>query len=122
MPYSFNSDQDLLQLSSQKELIQLYISQIESELKGRVFSLPEYYYLKQDKILDEEKERLKGFISHINQQPFEYIFLITSDSKWRKASRDLDAELVWLPGFSSTEMNQEETQNSFNLKFKRLKC
>lgn len=121
IPYSFNTDQDLIQLSTQKELIQLYVNQIEGELKGRVFVLPEYYYLKTDKILEEEKARLKGFVNHINQQPFKYTFLITSDSKMRKIDRDVDAELIWLPGMSTPDLNQQEAQQFIQAQVQEIK-
>ncbi|MGP4071936.1 DUF2487 family protein [Piscibacillus sp. B03] len=121
IPYSFNTDQDLIQLSTQKELIKLYVNQIEGELKGRVFVLPEYYYLKTDKILEEEKARLKGFVNHINQQPFKYTFLITSDSKMRKIDRDVDAELIWLPGMSAPDLNQQEAQQFIQSQVQEIK-
>ncbi|GEL76162.1 DUF2487 family protein [Tenuibacillus multivorans] len=108
IPFSFE-DEEMSSLSFQKDVIQIYVDQIERELKGRVFVIPEYYYLKQDKIA-EEKERLQAFIDHIAKQPFKYIFLVTSDNKWRKVTKDMDIELIWIPGIKDGHLEQAETQ------------
>ncbi|SEP67789.1 DUF2487 family protein [Piscibacillus halophilus] len=120
IPYTFKSDQDLLQLSVQKDLIQLYVSQIENELKGRVFVLPEYNYLKSDKIQEDEKGRLQNLLVHLEHQPFKYIFLITSDNKWRKITKDMEAELIWIPAMSDTDLNQQETQQLVQSQVKEI--
>ncbi|RPF55775.1 DUF2487 family protein [Aquisalibacillus elongatus] len=110
IPYSFSNDQELEDLALQGEYIYLFANQIEKELKGRVFLTPEYYYLKTDKITETESFRLEHLINHMKSQPFKYIFLLTFDNKWRKVTKDMDAELIWIPAMKGGDLNQSETQ------------
>ncbi|TFB23972.1 DUF2487 family protein [Filobacillus milosensis] len=119
IPFSFVSDQEMTQLSLQKEMTQIYIDQIEKELKGRVFVTPEYYYVKNDKISDE-KLRLEEYVNHINKQPFKYIFLITPDNKWRKITKDMDVDLIWIPVIKEGNLNQSETQQLIQSQVKEI--
>ncbi|GAA0458961.1 DUF2487 family protein [Alkalibacillus silvisoli] len=109
IPFSFSDDDELTKLSFQHEVMQIYMTQIEKQLKGRVFLLPVYNYLKQNTLTDEY-ERLASVVGQIQEQPFKYVFLFTFDKKWRKYSSELDAELIWLPAPQQSDLNQVETQ------------
>ncbi|GEN45149.1 DUF2487 family protein [Alkalibacillus haloalkaliphilus] len=109
IPFSFENDDELSKLAYQHEVMQIFMTQIEKQLKGRVFLLPVYNYLKQNK-LEDEYERLETVVNHVNEQPFKHIFLFTFDKKWRKYNSEIDAELIWLPAPQQGDLNQVETQ------------
>src|SRR5690606_13048004 len=91
----------------------------EQKLKGRVFLLPEYYYLKNDTIT-EEQTRLEQYIDNIKQQPFKYIFLITFDRNWRKITKQLDVELLWIPSLSNENLQSNELQQMIQSQVKAI--
>ncbi|WP_188206013.1 DUF2487 family protein [Alkalibacillus aidingensis] len=109
IPYSFEEDDDMRKLAFQNEVMVIFMTQIEKQLKGRVFLLPVYNYLKQN-TLDMESNRLQETIDHIQKQPFEHVFLFTFDKKWRKYGTSLNAELIWLPAPKEGDLNQVDKQ------------
>ncbi|WP_162297838.1 DUF2487 family protein [Halalkalibacillus sediminis] len=109
IPYSFSSDEDIQKLSFQKEVMDVFTTQIEKELKGRIFLIPEYYYLKDAKI-EEEKQNLDQQIEHVQSQPFNHVFLLTFDSQWRKKVKEFDADLLWIPSIKEGNLNQVDKQ------------
>ncbi|MGM8213967.1 DUF2487 family protein [Bacillaceae bacterium W0354] len=119
VPLNFSQDEEMVKLSFQKEVMELYTNHIEQQLKGRVFLFPEYYYMKNDKITNEQP-KLEQYIESINHQPFKYIFLITFDRDWRKLIREIDAELLWIPSIKDGDLNQKETQQFIQSQVKEI--
>lgn len=106
-PMHISNESRLAQDALNNELINIYASEIEKELSGRVFLFPTYYYLP-DADLDLEKARVEAWVSEIQTQPFENVFLFTFDAAWKKRERDLKSELIWLPGMKVGDIHSEE--------------
>lgn len=120
IPFSLSNDQQIKELVFQKELMDIYVNHIEQQLKGRIFLLPEYYYLKDDKI-NEELTKLNRFTKHVHNQPFKYTFLITFDREWRKVIKELDdVELLWIPSMKEGDLSQKETQKMIQSQVKEI--
>lgn len=119
IPMTFSNDETMIETAFQKEVMEIYTMNIEQKLKGRVFLLPEYYYLKNDTIT-EEQTRLEQYIDNIKQQPFKYIFLITFDRNWRKITKQLDVELLWIPSLSNENLQSNELQQMIQSQVKAI--
>lgn len=109
VPYAVDNDEDMLQTSFQQELMALYTHQLEQRLKGRLFLLPVYTYLKNG-TLEKELERLNGMTAEILKQPFKQVFLFTFDKQWRKHQSTLDGELIWLPSIQNGDLQSNEVR------------
>lgn len=92
----------------QREVLSIYTQEVEKELSGRVMLTPTYNYLKNAHI-GSEVERLNEWISNIETQPFKTIFVITFDNAWKKNEKELNCNLLWLPGIKSGNIRSEET-------------
>lgn len=92
----------------QREVLSIYAQEVEKELSGRIMLTPTYNYLKFAS-LDQEVYRLNEWISHLEQQPFKLIFALTFDNGWKKIEREMNCNLLWLPGMKSGNMKSEET-------------
>ncbi|UOQ42721.1 YpiF family protein [Halobacillus salinarum] len=104
-----SADERMIKHGFQRELNQVFTSLMEREFKGRLFLAPEYNYL--DGFSKKEVSRLNEWVSRFNKQPFQYIFLFTFDAKWKKHERELEADLIWIPGLSDGDIQSSETQS-----------
>lgn len=91
-----------------QEILMIYVNEIEKELSGRIMLIPPYTYLK-SKDLDPEVKRLNAWIEDIRTQPFKTIFAITFDNTWKKNEKDMDCQLLWLPGMKAGNIKSEES-------------
>lgn len=107
MPYHLSQDDHLEKSAFQQEVLGIFAHEIEKELAGRVMLIPNYQYLKSDK-LDTETERLNKWIADSRKQPFKHVFLVTFDALWKKSEQALDGSLIWLPGVQSGNLQSEE--------------
>lgn len=107
IPYQISDDGKMEKHAQQGELLSIFTTELERDLTGRTMLLPNYYYLStQEK--ETEIERLNYFIADAKEQPFEHVFIITSDSAWKKHEKDLDADVLWWPGIKSADMQSKE--------------
>ncbi|WP_068672013.1 DUF2487 family protein [Oceanobacillus sp. Castelsardo] len=103
IPFQMAKDQELSKDSFQNEALALFLTEMEKELSGRLLLTPNYHYIKSTN-LEQEKGRLNLWIANIQEQPFNHIFFITFDPKWKKVERELDGSLIWLPGFPTKDL------------------
>ncbi|RWZ60277.1 DUF2487 family protein [Halobacillus fulvus] len=109
IPIDPANDQELPKQAFLRELNQVFTAIIEKEYRGRIFLSPDYYYLNGHH--EKEIERLNEWIARIKQQPFQHIFLFTFDAKWRKYESKVDAEVIWVPGLGTGDLQSTETQS-----------
>lgn len=106
--FHLSQDATLEKDSFQREVLSIYAQEIEKELSGRMLLTPTYNYLKFAEI-DQEVYRLNEWISNIENQPFKTIFVMTFDNSWKKIEKELNCNLLWLPGIKSGNIKSEET-------------
>ncbi|GGC87373.1 hypothetical protein GCM10007216_17600 [Thalassobacillus devorans] len=109
IPFGAKKDEQMKTQAFQKELLTMFVNEIEKEYKGRIVLLPEYYYLSGK--VNEETARLNHWVEEFTELPFEHVFLFTFDVNWRKASKDVDGEVIWLPGLQSGNLQSSEAQS-----------
>ncbi|WP_181348252.1 DUF2487 family protein [Thalassobacillus sp. CUG 92003] len=109
IPFEPSKDADFITTSFQVELTHIFTRAIEKEYRGRIFLGPDYYYLKGS--LDEEIARLNQWVEQFEKQSFQHIFLFTVDSKWKKVEKDVNANLLWVPGLKQADLQSTETQS-----------
>lgn len=110
-------DNDFEKDSFQSETLNLFVSELEKELSGRILVTPNYHYIKTGD-LESEVERVNDWTNHIMKQPFKHLFFISFDPKWKKMERELDGTLIWLPGFLSSDLHSEESKQQIRAQVK----
>lgn len=105
--FHFSEDESLVKDAFQREVLSIYANEIEKELSGRLMLAPTYFYLKSSET-DVEIERLNSWVKDVQQQPFKTVFLMTFDNKWKKVEKDLEGNLLWLPGLKPMDINSKE--------------
>lgn len=109
LPISFSTDQQLASQAFQNELLTILTNGLEQNLAGRVLLTPTYHYLKlNNKIREDEMNRLNEWIKNAQNEPFKHYFLITHDLAWKKEERALDGTLLWIPTVTSGDIQSEE--------------
>ena len=105
--YQLSDDANLINDAFQREVLTIFANEIEKELSGRLMLAPTYFYLKSS---DQQAEidRLNEWIKDIEQQPFKSVFLMTFDNRWKKVEKDLNANLLWLPGLKPMDIHSKE--------------
>lgn len=105
--FHLSEEENLTKDSFQREVLSIYANEIEKELSGRLMLAPTYFYLKSS---DQQAEidRLNEWIKDIEQQPFKTVFLMTFDNRWKKVEKDLNANLLWLPGLKPMDIHSKE--------------
>ena len=106
--FQFSQESSLEKDAFHWEVLSIYTNEIEKELSGRLLLTPPYSYLKTNHV-ENEIERLNAWISDVKTQPFEHVFLLTLDNAWKKVEKELNANLLWLPGMKPVNMKSEET-------------
>ncbi|WP_085992040.1 YpiF family protein [Oceanobacillus senegalensis] len=109
MPIHMSDDQVIERDSFQNEVLTVFTNELERELSGRTMLIPSYHYIKKTEI-ENEKNRLNGWVENMKEQPFTQIFLITYDSRWKKIERELDGTLIWLPAIQTGDLQSKELQ------------
>ncbi|MCA0970358.1 YpiF family protein [Halobacillus litoralis] len=108
VPFDPSSDKNMEKQAFLRELNQVFTNVIEKEYRGRIFLSPDYHYMSDGQ--DEEVERINQWIHHFREQPFKHIFLFTFDMKWKKYEKDIEGELIWVPGLQTGDLQSTETQ------------
>ena len=105
--FQLSEDASLVNDAFHREVLAIYANEIEKELSGRLMLAPTFFYLKSS---DPEKEisRLNEWIADVKQQPFTNIFLMSFDNRWKKVERELDGDLLWLPGMKPMDIHSKE--------------
>lgn len=106
-PFQISTDDQLVKDTFAGEVLSIYANEIEKELSGRILLTPTYTYNKLSKI-EQEVTRLNEWITDIQKQPFEHIFVLTLDLNLKKEERSLDGNLLWLPGLKPTDLQSQE--------------
>src|SRR5690625_2096050 len=108
-PFQFSDENTIEKDAFLGNLLSIYVNNIEIELSGRLFLLPSYTYVK-DNNLENEVSRLNKWVDHVMQQTFKHVFFITCDMQWKKNEKDLNGELIWLPGASTVDISSSEAK------------
>ncbi|OLN23517.1 hypothetical protein BTO30_04490 [Domibacillus antri] len=91
----------MTQAAEQYEFIQLLVTFLEKQFKGRLLVTPPYAYLpdRDEKVNDaaEWAERLKA-------AGFKHIFFFTSGSAWRQEEEKTGASVIWVPSVPLGDM------------------
>lgn len=107
IPFNLSHDSDALKKANQNEILTIIMKEIENELSGRIMLIPNYYYLyNADK--SSEVGRLNNLNDNLSTQPFEHAFFITFDTEWKKHEKNLDGNLLWMPGLQSADAQSKE--------------
>lgn len=109
IPFDPASDKDMEKEGHLRELNHIFTNIIEKEYRGRIFLSPDYHYMSGDH--EKELERVNDWIAHFESQPFEHIFLFTFDMKWKKYEKELNGQLLWMPGIQTGDLQSTETQS-----------
>ncbi|MUK87277.1 DUF2487 family protein [Ornithinibacillus sp. L9] len=109
LPFQLSQDANTKKDAFASEVLTIFSNEIEKELTGRILLTPSYYYLKSaDK--EQEVKRLNAWVEDMKKQPFKHIFYVSFDSSWKKNEKDLNGNLLWLPGIQSGDVHSEEMQ------------
>lgn len=107
IPFQLSRESEIGKSTSKRELLSIFATEIEKELSGRVLLVPNYYYLEfGDK--ETEAKRLNDWTQELFKQPFKHVFILTFDSGWKRHEKELEANLLWLPGFHADDPNSDE--------------
>lgn len=106
--FQLTDEQSMEDDAFQREVLSIYAQEIEKELSGRMMLTPTYNYMKYSS-REEEIQRLNEWVAHLQEQPFSTIFIMTFDMEWKKTEKELDANLLWLPGIKKGNIRSEET-------------
>ncbi|RDW22054.1 YpiF family protein [Oceanobacillus chungangensis] len=107
IPFQMSHNEELEKLAFQSELLNIFTSEIEKELAGRIMLMPAYSYLKSADI-ETEINRINGWITDIKEQPFANVFLFTLDATWKKKEQTLDGHMLWLPSVQLGDLQSKE--------------
>jgi len=117
-PFQIGNDSNLSKEAFQREVLSIFVNEIEKELSGRILLVPEFNYLKSD--IQNESEKVNVWIEELNKQPFKTIILMTFDSGWKKVENDLTGQLLWLPGIQSGDINSPEMKAIINSQVQQI--
>ncbi|MFQ3542991.1 DUF2487 family protein [Halobacillus rhizosphaerae] len=109
IPFNPAAEEQMVHQAFQRELNQIFMNVIEKEFRGRIFLSPDYYYLHGG--IEEELERVNEWVDRFSEQPYQYIFLFTFDPKWKKIERELNGNLIWIPGMKDGNIQSTEIQS-----------
>ncbi|TKC19707.1 YpiF family protein [Robertmurraya kyonggiensis] len=103
-PISFGDD--IKQTTSMTEFISLLSIQLERQFKGRILMLPGYTYIKNnpDNVLIDD---IKRWEAEFQNQSFNHVFYLTSDSDWRTREESFEGSLIWLPSLPLESMDEK---------------
>lgn len=107
LAFQFSDDTALEKDAFYREVLSIYANEIEKELSGRIMLTPTYTYVKTAD-LTNEIYRLHAWIHEISTQPFKEIFILTLDPSWKKIEKEIEGNLLWLPGMNPTDLKSPE--------------
>lgn len=109
LPFQLSRDENLEKDAFRGDVLNIFTNAIEKELTGRVLLSPNYVYLN-EKDMDAEIKRLNLWVENGLKQPFEHVFFVTFDSKWKRHERELNGTLIWLAGIQTGDIHSKEMQ------------
>jgi hypothetical protein len=101
-----NFKENIKSAAAMAEYISALTGEMERQFKGRLMLLPPFAYL-QDQEIQHSKEEIIRWTNHLHEQGFKHIFLMTSDSQWRKVEEELSAPLLWLPSLPLENLDED---------------
>ncbi len=105
--FQLSDDSQLVKDTFSSEVLTIYAHEIEKELSGRLLLTPTYTFNKNSDI-SKEIDRMNEWIEDLQAQPFKHIFLLTLDVSLKKIERELEGELLWVPGLKPTDLQSQE--------------
>lgn len=105
--FQLSNDSQLEGDAFQREVLSVYVNELERELSGRLLLTPTFYFLKTTG-LEKEKDRLNDWIQDIQKQPIREVFIFTFDPIWRKLEKDLNCNVLWFPGMKDGDVGTPE--------------
>lgn len=109
IPVQYGDDEESKKSAFQQEVMNIFATQIEQQLSGRVMLIPSYLYIK-DSEKEKEVERINQWIHDLKSQPFNHTILLTFDASWKKHEKDLEGNLLWLPGIQTGDIRSKDMQ------------
>ncbi|WLV23432.1 DUF2487 family protein [Aciduricibacillus chroicocephali] len=105
IPLDISHEDGISKTALYQETTQIFTSELEKELAGRVMLFPAYVYLPNE---ETDSVRLQRWVDSAQENGFKHVFLTTFDSSWRKHAKNMSGELVWLPCPTEMDMETEE--------------
>lgn len=93
--------QGIIQSAEQYEFIQLLVTFIEKQFKGRLLVTPPHSYLPEQSTKETETAK---WARKLQEAGFTHIFFFTSDSFWRGLEEKLGASVIWVPSVPLGDM------------------
>lgn len=98
-PFQIDALEASAKNADQYDVLTLFARELEKELMGRIMLAPTYTYVTSAK-KSQEAERLNEWTNHFKEQPFKQVLYVSFDPSWRKVSKDLEGEFIWIPTVS----------------------
>jgi len=118
LPISFGVS--VKESANSTEFIQLLVSRLEHQFKGRILLLPGVPYT-QDSSLDEKEQLIqswKGFIE--KQENFKHIIFLSTDTNWKTISDLKDDSFLWIPSVPLEHLEEKYRQSIIDDQVKQL--
>jgi len=120
IPFQLSNDKVYEKDAFQREVLSLFVREVEKGLTGRILLTPNYNYIASKEPFVDEVDRLNAWIEHCHTQPFQYIFPITFDSSWKKHEKNINGTLLWFPGLDSGDLESKEMQSVIKGQVKQI--
>ncbi|WP_044748068.1 YpiF family protein [Bacillus alveayuensis] len=91
------------------EFVQMIVSELERQFKGRVFLFPPFTYFVSES-MEEKMKRITDWTSELTANGMKHIFYVTSDTEWKAREADLPGALLWLPSLPLEHMDEKYKQ------------
>lgn len=85
---------DIIQSAEQYEFIQLLVSYLEKQFKGRLIVTPPHAYLADR---DMKAADAASWAKKLREADFKHIFFFTSDGFWQGREAEVGASVIWVP-------------------------
>lgn len=100
------------------EFCMMLTRQLEKQLHGRIFLMPSFTYLQSEPV-EERLSRLQMWLRELKNH-FDHLFLITSDSDWKRIENQLGNTLIWLPAIPFEHMDEKYQREILSDQTKQL--
>jgi len=115
----FNFKENVKSAAAMAEYIAALTGEMERQFKGRLMLIPSFTYLQSTDVQDYKNEVVK-WTGHLREQGFKHVFLMTSDSEWRKVEEELQSTLLWLPALPLENLDDEYKRQVVQEQMKQL--
>lgn len=114
-----NFEENVKSAAAMAEYISALAGEMERQFKGRLMLLPSFAYLQSTDVQGYKNEVVK-WTDHLRDQGFSHVFLMTSDSAWRKVEEELENTLLWLPALPLENLDDEYKRQVVQEQVKQL--